>query len=69
MQPGLWPNPLPALPLKSRCLWAGSHHAHCRTEPKAVQENQERQCKTETSYTTAGFYSESVPYTVNSKEK
>lgn len=33
------------------------------------RQNHEGQRKTETSYTTAGFYSESVPYTIHSKER
>lgn len=69
MQPGLWPNPPPALPLKSRCLWEDHTVYTAELSLRLYRKKRKRQGKSKTSFTAAGFYPESVPYTVDSEER
>lgn len=69
MQPGLWPNPYLLFHWNQGVPGQG-HTMHTEELSRRLcTQNRERQCKSETSYTTAGFYSESVPNTVYSKER
>lgn len=68
MQPGLWPKPTTSSSTEIKV--ALGRITQCSMQdraPRLHRQNHRRQCVNETSYTTAGFYSE--PYTVYSQER